>query len=195
MHTPNRFLSFVAPILAATFLGAGTARALPDDQTIDFSIYLNPTDPESEVVFVVRLELAAQSSSAGQVGWDVTEIRFTRPMKYAFPDKVWVESSPVVDSPDGLWWIGHADVEDPVIGEFVMPTWLVGTATPEDPAEDDLEYDFVGVTYSPPEWPQTPPHETTAALTYSLKRAAAQVPIEEGDDEPIDVADGTNDPG
>jgi hypothetical protein len=193
MYRDNLSLVTIASVLLGIMFGGGVASALPDDQTIDYSVYATPTDPESAVVFIASLTLVADSASAEEVGWEVTEIRFTQPGEGSNPDIVWVESTPVVESPDGLWWVDHADVENPVDSEFVMPPLLTGTALPEDPAEDDLDYTLEGVTYTPPQTPEEPPHATTAAMDYSFQRAMAQAPIEEEEDELVEVI-GVNDP-
>ena len=92
---------------------------------------------------------------------------------------------------NGLWWIKHADPEDPVLSEFLLPPLLEGVAKAEDPGNDDLEYMVEGVTYDPP--PGGPPFEPTAALDYQYALVGQKTPPEEGDDEPVEPG-GTHDP-
>ena len=93
------------------------------------------------------------------------------------PDTVWTQADPNVPTPDGLWWISHADGAHPQASEFVLPPYLVGTATAADPNDADLEYDFGGVKYTPPEPPESPPYTVTMASDYTLRRVGEQTPI------------------
>ncbi|MHC4696604.1 MAG: hypothetical protein ACYTFA_07680 [Planctomycetota bacterium] len=193
MYQRNAWLTVVTSITLCFVFGVDSAEALPDDWTIDYKIHATPTDPQSDVVFVVRMEIVADSSTDELVGWEVREIRFTRPGEGGNPDVVWVEASPVLASPDGLWWVAHANVDYPMLWEFAFLPWLDGTALPEDPMEDDLDYDFHGDKYTPPAPPGEPPYDHTTVMTYSFTRAMAEDPIEEGEDE-IAESDGVNDP-
>ena len=166
------------------------ANAVPNEQTISFEIYETPTDPDSDVVFAVELSLEFDNyfefgeGPNGSVGWEITNAKFILPDSGG--DIVWNEAYPDV----AIWWVSHADVHNPAIAEFVEPPLVSGTATPVDQNEDDLDYDFEGEVYSPPAPPGEPPHEVTGSLTYTFQRALEPEPIEEADDEPVDVDDG-----
>lgn len=175
----------VGMVVGTTYTAARAE--LPDDQIVEYRVHETPTNPESAVVFAVRLELRAVDSDANGVGWEITTAKFRQ------PDTTWTEDSPYIDSPDGLWWVDHADPNAPEESEFVLPPLLVGTATADDPLDDDLDYDLEGVEYSPP--PGEPPYENTGALDYSFTLAHEEDPLEEGDDEPVEVPDDPGTPG
>lgn len=185
----------VLPLLV--FMGASlstaynTAQAaFPDDQAIEYRIRETPNAPESAVVFTITLYLTAGDVDGDEVGWEIEEIRFRQPISQSL-EILWIEASPVVDSPDGLWWVEHADPQDPQIGEFDMPPLLTGTADAEYSEDPDLHYSFEGVAYvSPP----SPPFQDTVALDYILTLAGEDDPIEEGDDEPVEPDEGVHDP-
>ncbi len=173
----------IGTVIGKTYTYANAA--LPDEQIIEYRVHEIPTDPESTVVFVVRLELTAADSDGNEIGWEITTAEFRQPGSGG--DTIWAENSPYVDTADGLWWIEHADPEAPEESEFVLPPWLAGIATADNPQDDDLDYDLEGVEYSPPPLPGDPPYENTAALDYSFTLSQEEEPLEEGDDEPVDV--------
>lgn len=171
----------------ACFLGAHTARAdLPADRTVYLYMYEVPGDPESDIVFSVGLDLEAVDVDGVWVGWEVTSAKFIEP---GTPDTVWIENSPAVDSPDGLWWVEHVDLQDPQHDEFTLPPLLEGTATAEEPLGADLEYTLEGASYDPP--PGGPPFDVTAAVDYIFTVEGEEDPKKEGDDEPVEVPPGT----
>ncbi|MEE9296951.1 MAG: hypothetical protein V3W34_18560 [Phycisphaerae bacterium] len=176
-------------VVGTTYTAANAV--LPDDQTVEYRIHETPTDPKSAVVFVVRLELTAEDSAGYEVGWEITTAQFRQP---GTPDTTWTEDYPYVDTTDGLWWVKHADPEAPEASEFVLPPWLLSTATADDPQDDDLDYDLEGVAYSLPPPPGEPPYENTAALDYSFTLAQQEILLVEGDDEPVDAPNGVEPP-
>ena len=161
------------------------------DQTLWYLIHQEPTNHQSDVVFIVRLKVQAEDSDADSVGWRIVAAEFRQPDVGGGPDTVWLEASPAVDSPDGLWWCDHADFLDLQLSEFVLPPLLVGTADAEDPGQADLDYSFEGVSYDPP--PGGPPYDPTAALNYVFTIVGEPEPEEEGDDEPGEI-DEENEP-
>lgn len=182
-----------ACVVAMLLVFPAAALAVPADQSIEFKIYETPTDPTSDVVFIAVLSLTYQddvpgAANSGLVGWEVTEIELTRPD--AAGDIVWREAFPSVATSDGLWWAYHRNMDNPMLDEFVKPAQVSGTATPDDPTEDDLDYSVKGETYTPPAAPGEPPHPITAALDYSFQRAMDPEPIEDGNDEPVETDDG-----
>lgn len=193
MHPRKMWLRVITPVVFSAMFGGDSASALPDDRWAEYTVYETPSDPQSDVVFIVRLHLVADQQITGQgtegsVGWDVTGIDFTQPGTPS--DTLWTEASPSVDTPDGLWWVGHADLGNPDAAEFALPPSLVGTATADDPADEDLDYDLVGEVYTPPAAPEEPPHEITGSLTFDSYLATSQAEVEEGDDEPIRIGGG-----
>ena len=143
----------IAGLVAAMSLvvvSPAVAGGLPQDQTVYYYIHDNPTQATSNVVFVIRLDLTAVDSDANDVGWEITSVEFRQPLGRPALDTVWVETSPTVDSPDGLWWVEHSDAAFPALDEFTLPPNLVGLAIAQDPTDNNLDYDFKGVAYVPP---------------------------------------------
>ncbi|MFH1417607.1 MAG: hypothetical protein ABII12_04890 [Planctomycetota bacterium] len=161
------------------------------EQTLWYLIHEEPTDPESDVVFIVRLQVEAEDSDVDAIGWRIVAAEFRQPDGGGGDDTVWLDGSPVVDSPDGLWWCDHADFLAPQLNEFAMPPLLEGTADAQDSQGPDLDYSFEGVLYEPP--PGGPPYDPTAAFNYVFTRVGEQEPKEEGDDEPGEI-DEENEP-
>ena len=166
----------------------------PVDRVITYSIHEIPTDPSSDVVFVVSLDLTAADLDGSWVGWEIESAEFRQPGIGGGADTVWTKSSPFIDTVDGLWWIEHVDPTAPEVAEFVMPPELLGTAAADDPANADLEYDLVGVVYTPPAPPETPPYENTSALAFAFTEEGQAEPIEEADEEPADTVGSNQDP-
>ncbi len=183
-----RSISLVTTVsVVCLALSSAMARAdLPPDQTVYYNIREVPTDPDSDVVFIVVLDLTAADSDGDWIGWEIATAEFWQPTG-AKLYSIWTDNTVDVDSPDGLWWVEHANPDKPDRSEFVLPPWLTGTATAEDPSNDDLDYDFEGVEYTPP--PGGPPFEVTGALTYEFTLHQASEPLEEGDAEAVEIAD------
>ena len=190
MH--KRLISVFAVGFGAAILAAGNAHppvgfAVPNSLEVSFWIHDDPSDPESDVTFKIKLALTESDSDGDSIGWDVTSIEF-RQIHASGPDTVWVESSPSVPTGDGLWWVTHADPTDPQTDEFVMPPNLSGTAVAQDSKDDDLDYDFEGVTYTPPPPPGEPPYEVTAGMDYYFALALwPPIIIITDDDVPVEV--------
>ena len=169
--------------------------SLPDEQIVVYSIHDVPTDPTSDVVFVIELDVTAIDSDFNSVAWEITVAEFRQPGSGGDPDTVWVKNAPPVDTPDGLWWVEHFDPSAPHISEFDMLPGMVGMATAQDPANADLDYDVLGAEYIAP---PSSPYENTTALSYwlaAVQDPPPQEPIEEGDGESVPIDDGVNDPG
>ncbi|MCG8405966.1 MAG: hypothetical protein MI923_12290 [Phycisphaerales bacterium] len=166
-------------VVAAGLLSAftGKAQALPPDQSLEYSIY-----DGNVLVFQFRLFLSSKESGSGEVGWNIDKAEFHQPGTNGGD---WVKDNPTVDTPDGLWWVDHADVQKPEISEFCLPPLLEGLATSEDPADDDLDYSLEGRSYTPP--PEGKPFNITVALDYIFQRVGAAQPEESGDDEPAEL--------
>jgi hypothetical protein len=138
-------------------------------------------------MFLITLTLAASDGNCSATGWAITTLEIRQLDPNNGPDTVWTKADPNVPTADGLWWVNHASVANPHAGEFVLPPHLVGTATATDSNGTDLEYDFVGVTYTPPATPTSPPYAVTAATTYELRLVGEQTPIAEGSDDPTET--------
>lgn len=180
---------YATTLLAGLCFSPLTLLATPQEQTVRFTIHETPSDPTSDVVFVMEMTLVPDSvapgpGAGGLVGWEVANVLFTQVTGSG--DVLWSEDYPAVDTLDGLWWVLHADMENPEIAELVLPPLIAGTAAPDDPNEDDLDYDFEGTVYTPPQPPKEPPYPVTASLTFTFQRAMEPSPFEEESDEPAD---------
>jgi hypothetical protein len=186
-----RHTVFVLMVLGFVASGA-SAQLPPEPMDVVYRIHDNPNDPDSAIVFTVMLSLEAQEADENSIGWQITEIRFRQPGQNGDPDTIWIESDPDVPTQDGLWWVDHADRENPQLDEFDEPPHLVGIAAAADPNATDLKYDFEGVGYTPGSG--GPPWDVTAALDYKFKLDGQSSPLESGTDEPVEIDDDDDDP-
>lgn len=99
--------------LTLTGLFASQAWALPADRTISYKIHETPSDPQTAVDWTVELDLkAASSKGANDIGWEIQEIRITDEGTQAVE---WCEVNPYSNPSDNLWWLAHADGNNPTI--------------------------------------------------------------------------------
>jgi len=183
-----------AVALCASLVGVQAASALPPDRNVYFLVRQNPDNPSSPIQYYFTLELTADSQDGNEVGWAVVAFSITEKATLG-SDTVWSLVDPFVDTADGLWWVTHADPDNPVRSEFTLPVRVADTAVAEDPSDDDLDFDMAGVDYTPP--PEGAPYEVTAALDFSLKRSSTppdDPPDDSGDDEPVDTPDSPSPP-
>jgi len=161
------------------------AMALPADRVIYFAIHENPENPNSRVQYYLSLSITAADQDGDWIGWDITNYKITEKAVLG-SDTVWDVDSPNVGTTDGLWWVEHADPDNPIPTEFVEPAPVADTAVAVDPADPDLDFDVVGVPYTPP--PGGPPYQVTAALDFAFSATADpnDPPDDSGDDEPVD---------
>jgi hypothetical protein len=161
-------------------------------QNVVYRIHEDPDDPDSAITFTVWLSLVEMDADGDSIGWKIKNIRFRQPGTGGAPGKRWIESAPNPNVPteDGLWWIDHADADNPQLSEFDHPPHLVGTATAVDPSDADLNYDFEGSTYS-----GSPPWSPTAGLDYEFAVDGEPTPLIDGMDEPVELEDDDDPPG
>ena len=198
-------------LLAGLFLAvlAVVTHAAPKPvlKTIEYRIHQTPADATSPVVLRVRFTLSKEkertSKLGGQlVGWRVLTMRVQQSegvssgiiSKRPRIEKVWSLKNPTLKSPDGLWWIAHADPAKPVLSEFDVLPEIAGTAKPVRgvPAttqnNDDLVIQIKGSKYTPPSPPEEPPYSPTFACTYKfeLQQTPGNLTIKEGTDDPVE---------
>lgn len=189
-HSQVSLAIFSVLILAAN---SGTALAeLPADVQIKYYIHDDRTDPDSPIVFKVLLDLEARGSSGDSVGWLITQAEFRQPNTAPDPDTVWTDTTVDVDTPDGLWWVHHANTRAPDAGEFDMPPLITGIADAETVIGDDLDYKWEGVTYLAP--PEGPPFNNPMAANFRFRILPLPDPELEGDDEPVEIDPIDSDP-
>lgn len=157
---------------------------LPADRTVSYLIREYPEDPESAVVFKVELDLKAQSADGDSIGWLVQKARF-----YQIHGETtvawWEKVGPSVPTGDGLWWIEHDDAEAPLLSEFVDTPQLTGTADSKTSGVEDLAYDFISSTYTPP--PGGPAYTVTSSTSHEFTEVDEEEPVEAGENEPTEV--------
>ncbi len=172
--------------VALLSLTAGTALAgLPADRVAEYYIRETPTDPQSDIVFIVALELTAVSQDGDEIAWKTTQMTRTEPGYGGARDIVWVDEDAEPDTPDAFWWVEHADPETPQDAEFDQPPAFLGTAAAVEPTDGDLDYDFAG------EFCDTACKQLfsgeVGALTYTFRLVSEEEPEAEGDDEPVEI--------
>ena len=186
----TRFTICTMVLWAAVVSGAQAAD--PVTQDVFYKIHDDPDDPNSTVTFTIMLCLKKAETDGNSIGWDITGIRFRQPGEIGSASAVWIDSDPNVPTGDGLWWVEHADPDDPQLGEFDLPPHLVGTAMAADPDDDDLEYDFEGVSYTPPAGGA--PWDNTAGLNYGFTIEGESGGPGSSTDEPVEVEDDDDPP-
>ena len=158
---------------------------LPNDRVAEYYIRETPSDPESNVVLIVTLELAAVDQVGDEIAWEITEITLTKPSLGNEPATVWADDAPAPDTPDGYWLVEHPDPARPQAKEFDWPPLLEGTAHAEDSADDDMEYELNG-DYCDPSCQQLFGGDV-GTLDYVFTLATKEDPEEEGEDEPVEI--------
>ena len=159
----------------------------PPDQSIEFRIHEIAGDPQSAVIFVVRMSMFAADADGDYLGWEVTSLEFRK--VDGEDDVVWRKDAPVIATTDGLWWVAHADPANPQVSEFRLPPWLYGTAAPDDPENDDLIYDFEGTEIAPPGG-----NSSTSAMSFQFTLSGASEPVVEGEEVPVESGEVTPEP-
>ncbi len=137
-----------------------------EELSIRYNIRETPGDPSSAVIWTIDLALQEEQVDGNDVGWLIDSVTISQLNATGQAANVWTEATPTVNSPDGLWWLEHADPQDPHRSEFAKPPVLESTATAQDPANADLNYYLKGVPYNPP--PEGPPFVNTGALAYTF---------------------------
>ena len=78
-------------------------------------------DPLSNITHRLIVGLFEDIRVGDSIGWEVAvftiyELDGNGDVAYR-----WSKGYPAVDTADGLWWIEHADSDNPALGEFVLP--------------------------------------------------------------------------
>ena len=146
-HSQRTFACIV--VLMCTTAFVAPLQAVPPDYIVGYEIREDPSDAQSDVIWRVELHLLEEDSDADSIGWEIQLIKIIELGQAGETDTVWAEVSPTVATPDGLWWVDHADLDDPQPAEFDMPPDLDGTADAEEAGDPDLDYEFEGVTPTP----------------------------------------------
>jgi hypothetical protein len=153
----------------------------PLDRTVSYGVYDDPNDPGRVLIWLVVFHLEETVTVGGQIGWTVEDIHVFDVAN----GREWIDSQPAVNTPDGLWWVSHADVEVPELQEFDMPPYVEGLAACEDSEEPDLEYELEGQVYTAP--PGGPHFAIAAALDLRFWEQSEPAPLIVRENEPVEV--------
>ncbi len=170
---------------ASVLMMCSAAMALPADRVIHFAIHQDPENPNSRVQYYLSLSITAVDQDGDFVAWEIENYKITEKAVLG-ADTVWDVDFPQVGTADGLWWVEHDDPDNPIRPEFVEPAPVADTAVANDPADPDLDFDVVGVPYTPP--PGGPPYDVTGAIDFAFSTTSDpdDPPDDSGDDEPVD---------
>ncbi len=161
------------------------AQALIPDFTVTYNLRETPGDPFSDITFTITLGLMKDTVDGDDIGWEVAVITIRELDENGDVLDRWSMADPFVDTNDNLWWITHADPDNPVNSEFVLPPWIHDCASSPDTGVSDLDFDFQGNTYNEP--PGGPPYDTTGSLDAFLRLAETPPPQPKKDDDDADV--------
>ncbi len=171
--------------IAISFLSTGFAHAsdaAPQTRTVRFNIRQIPGDLHSPRAFAAILQITEAVREGHEIGWKITSITFRQPTAPGECDRIWDASNVMTPSPDGFWWLNHADPNRPKLDEFRMLPLLKGTANPfEANRYGELIYELASAAGAPN------PHGVL--LDYVLRIAPEPDPEEEGDDDGGDIDD------
>lgn len=175
-------------LVVFAFLG-GVAYGLPADRVVTIGIRSNPDNPTSPVHYEAALSLSAVAQDGNWIGWEVVNLTF-REKATLGTDTVWSIDYPLVDTQDELWWVEHADPNQPVRTDFKELAPITGVALPVTPGMKNLDFSIEGVPYTPP--PEGAPYASTSAISFRLRLTTettsdpTQVATDSGTGEPID---------
>ena len=131
-------------VLAALVLGGPAAPAWADDPqayVITFSFHEDRSDPETNLVWTFELVVEEADRDNCDVGWEIKSLYITSYDGNGDPEDGWEDTTVVVDSQDGLWWLTHDDPDDPTGEEFADTPALEGTAELDFGNDDDVHYE------------------------------------------------------
>jgi hypothetical protein len=187
-HTRWSILALALAVLCADALAV--EMTLPEDRGVRYSIREVPTDPNSAVRWTVDLSLEAVDRCGNDVGWAITRVTITDLDSIGNVDRTWTELAPGLATPDGLWWVSHADLEAIESGEFDVLPALGGFAQPTLGTSTTLSYSLAGAVYTPEPGDPLFGH-TVSGLTYAFMLEGSSTPEEEGEDEPAEIEEPT----
>jgi hypothetical protein len=182
----------VAAIILLGLSAGAVAQTLPADTYVAYWIHEQPGDPESPVAFSVTLSLQAVASYDSSVGWKIASVELRQPGTGGGDDLVWADSAPVVDTPDGLWWVSHADMLYPQRSEFYQLPMFWGVGEALESLNEDIEYAFDGPGSVPL---IEAPYAVTTKMDFYVAYDGDPDPVTNGQDEPVEIPDEPDPPG
>jgi hypothetical protein len=163
----------------------------PESKIISLLFHSIPDDPASEVSLVVTLSLSPVASDGNTIGWSIDAVDFFKPTENDGWKRWQTGALDVLDSPDGLWWVAHADVSSPTESEFTVLPALAGLGDPEHLDDPELFFIIEATESTIIADPDAPYASRTAYCHFHFSDGEDQV---EGNDEPVEI-DRPEDPG
>lgn len=169
----SRHKSRCALIFVTFFSLAQIALAAPPEKfVVSYVLHEDASSVSSKALIRVRIALVRQAVNEKSIGWKIASVVFRKFNDDGAPDDVWVADEQSIDTPDGLWWTTHDDVDHPASADFRDVPTLAGEAPSESPNGEKLTYSFTVTAPSPSNvlpWP------VSATVNQSLALAAAPV--------------------
>ena len=156
-----------ALVLTVLLVFCGAVDARPPDFTLTLNVRETEGDLESDIDFTVTMGLMKDTVDGNDIGWDVIVVTIREMDDEGNVVTTWTKNNPDVATPDGLWWIEHANPAAPVNSEFLVPPLISGTAPSPNPNVVSLEFEFEGNIYVEP--PEGAPFDDTSSLTTLLR--------------------------
>ena len=138
MFKNNVVAALMAGLLFLTNSAPASA-ALPADRVMTCEIRETPGDSTSQLNITFVMVLTAKEQDGDSIGWEVASVTINEFDANVDVISTWIDNSPSVSSSDGLWWITHADPDNPVDDEFTYSPPIAGTAG------SDMDYIFEGL--------------------------------------------------
>lgn len=173
--------------LTVSALYPDVSHALTPDFTMQFNLRETPGDPMSDITHTITLGLMKDTVNGDDIGWEVAILTIRELDENGDVVDRWSMADPFVDTTDNLWWITHADPDNPVNSEFALPPRIHDTAPSPDAGVSDLDFDFQGNVYEEP--PGGPPFDDTGSLDSFLRLAESPPPPPKKDvtKEPVEI--------
>ncbi len=184
----TRLFSAMSVVMLGGLLNPAVAQAqseLPRNRTIFFNIHTDPANPESPVLVSIQVSLEAREREGNVVGWYPLWVAITQFGPQGEVVESWTHFDPLLL--DGLWYVAHENPLEPASEEFTNPPELSGVAESDTPNGPTLEYFVAG---NAPVTPPISPYPITSILDYSFQRSDDPAPIDEDEDEPVDIPEG-----
>lgn len=181
---PRVLLQFV--LLAVCFVVASPTFA-DDPIYVDYSVREDPSDEESDVLYVFSLGLSEVNVDCDGIWWKVEELVIVEVNNSGGHDKYWSEDDPLVGTSNGLWWVEHANTSKPIAEELHSPPLIIGTAVAHDTNDEDMDYDVEGEEYVTPPGELTPYDGRVTSLTHTIAETGQSQSASEGDEDPAEV--------
>lgn len=179
-------LFMFASLARAAFDGGGSqayAATAWESVKVEYRIHETPGNPATPVAFTITMILDRVSTTGNQVAWHAGHIQFRKKGTGGASDIVWNAYDVDAETTDGYWRITHANASAPLTSEFLLPPQFVGVASAVIGANGELDFDFRGRAYTPPQGGA--PYDKTGGMTYDLDCAVG--PDIPGSDQPVEV--------